>query len=197
MARAKPIQRPHLNQAFKRALSDLAQVYASGKIGDAAEVSVAARRDNKVHRRLSDVFYRAQTKANGSVLVGSVFNHKVVSAGVNVRREHIQAHGFGFGYVKRAFIDIVLPRGNQGGHIFNRIVILQIGGLHRDHAVIRRVAFIKAVMRKTLPIRENGFGVLPGNPIPHRPFNELDAVGGDLLFFLFGNRGTQLVRIRG
>jgi len=65
--------------------------------------------------------------------------------------------------------------------------------LHRDDAVIRRVALVKAVMREAFPIREDGLGLFPGQPVLYRAFDKLHAVGGNLFFFLFGDGRAQLI----
>ncbi len=71
-AGAKLIEGAHLDQAFQRALTHLAQVHPAGKIIDIGEWMVSARFQDRIHRSMPDILDRTQPEADGILAVREV-----------------------------------------------------------------------------------------------------------------------------
>ncbi len=77
---------------------------------------------------------------------------------------------------------IVLGYREQGGHVFNRIVCLEVSRLHSNHAVIGSMRFIEAVAGELFPfIKDSRGGLFRDTPL-HSPVNKLLAVLEEFLF---------------
>ncbi len=152
----KGIQRTHSDHGFQRTPAHLTKVYTAGKVIDVLELpTVRAGFGDQIDRVLADVLDSAQTETNNGLPIPGVFNFKIPTAVIHVRRQNIDAHGAAVGHIKRDFFGFVFDLRQQRGHILNGIVCFQESGLHRHDPIIRRVALIEAVMRKTLPIHKN------------------------------------------
>ncbi len=74
---------------------------------------------------------------------GVVFDGEVPAAGIDIRRLDADAHPPAIGHIQRHLVGIVLGDGQQGGHIFDRVMGLQVARLDGDHAVIGGMALLK------------------------------------------------------
>jgi len=151
--------------------------------------------DDRLHRSLAHVLDRAKPEANASFTFSVFFDRKVITAVVHIRRQHLDAHVVAFRSIDGTLFVIVLPGGEQRGHVFHRIAIFQVSGFDRNHAIVRGVAFIEAVMRKGFPMGKDIFGCLFLNAVLDRAFDELVVMFFDFLDLLFRDRRAQVIRL--
>jgi len=64
---------------------------------------------------------------------------------------------------------------------------LEVGRLHRDHAVIRGVGFVKAVLGELFPVGKNQLGCFGGNAFFTGPSDEFFAVLFQFIGLFFRN----------
>ena len=111
-----------------------------GEVGEAA--LVAPRRDDRGSTTLAaDVADRGEAEADvlaarGEVGVGLV----------DVGRQDLDAHAPALTEIERGLVLVVLDAGEQGGHVFGRIVRLEIGGPVGDDAIAGAVRLVEAVV---------------------------------------------------
>jgi len=195
LTRAEGVHRAHLDEAFQRTFAHLAQVHPQDKIVQIRKSLVPASLDDRVNRSLPHVFDRSKPKADARFAVCALFDRKVIAAVVNVRRQYFDAHVVAFRNINRTLIVIVFPGREQGSHIFDRIVILQVSGFDRDHAVVGGMTFVKPIMREGFPMSKNIFGDFLFDAVFDRAFDELFAVFFDFLDLLLRDRRPQVIRL--
>ena len=130
----KALSAPALIRHLQRAAVHLAQVHALAKIVQVAErPAVLARGQDGFHRPLAHVLDGAQAIADGRPLdaLRLVFDGKVQAAVVDVGRQHLDAQPPRLGDEQAHLFDVALFHGQQGGHVLDRVVGLQVGRLAR------------------------------------------------------------------
>ncbi len=78
----------------------------------------------------------------------------------------------------------------QGSHIFQRVMSLQVGSLDGNHAVVGSVRFVEPVSSEIFPFIKDVAGCALVDVILHRPRDKFLAVALELLLLLLGNRLT-------
>ncbi len=95
--------------------------------------------------------------------------------------------------VKGDFGGVVGVRGKDRRHELDRVMRLQVAGLHRQHAVVRGMGFVETVVRELLPFLEDLLGGFFLNAVFLRAGDELDAVLLDFVFLFLGNGLAEVI----
>ena len=200
LAPAKTVQRPDLDQAFQHAPVDLAQVDALAKVVEAGKgPALLAGADDLCYCACADVLDRAHAKTDRAVAQGAhglgtrlaaglgdaVLDGKVEVAGVDVGRQDGDAQAAALGQEHGHLVRVVALDGQQGGHVLDRVLGLEVGRLAGDHGIVGGVGLVKAIVGKVLDGRIDLVGLVGGHAVGHAPLAELDPVLGDLLFVFF------------
>ncbi len=175
-----------------------------GKIVQIGEGPIPPPFEDGFHRAMANVFHCPQAKADSRVAppapfdggCGGVFDGEIPAADVDIRRQDINPHAAAISHIIGYFGGVVLRDREQGGHIFNRIMCLQIGSLNGDDAVIGGVGFVKAVAGKLFPIVKDGAGRLCRDAIFNGSLDELLAVFEQFVLLLLRHRFAQVIRLR-
>ena len=115
-----------------------------------------------------------------------LLDHEIHAAGVDVGRQHLDAHAARIGDVVGDFLAVVALHLQHGCHVFQRVMRLEIGRLDGDHRIIGGMGTIEAVTRKPHQRVPNGIGLLTRQPYPRlRSFGKnLAMLDQHLLRFL-------------
>ena len=94
-------------------------------------------------------------------------HRKARIAGVDVRRQHADAHTLAFSGILDHLSRVVQHARQQGRHEFTWIMPFQISGLVCHHRIGRRMRFIESIGCKAGHIVKNGIGHCFGDPVCH------------------------------
>ncbi len=141
LAGTEIVQRADLGHALQRPAAHLAQVDPAGKLVEVIEgAALLASLEDGVHGTLADVLDGAQAETDDggflAVLTGPVFNREIPLGIVDVGRRHLHAHAAGIGHVQGDFLGLVFGDREQGGHVLDGVMELEVGGLDGDDAVV-------------------------------------------------------------
>ena len=212
-ALAKAVKRAHFDQTFQGALVDLAQVDALAELLQAAEgAALGARVEDDLDWPFAHIFDGGHAKADGAAAgdgeaVGNVgvapvagfgirrhFLDIEVQAGVvDVGGQHFNAHAPTLVDEVDDLFRLVALDEEQRGHVLHRVVGFEVGGLHTDDRVVRRMAFVKTIACKKFNIAINFCGGFFGDAVAVAAFDEdflvlLDVRG----FFLADGAAHQV-----
>ena len=138
---AERVQRADLRERLEDFPVDEPEVDPGTEVGEGLERPVLlARGDDRFDRALTDVLHREQPEPDGRTLDG-----ELNVALVDVGRQDLDPHSAA---LRDRSGDLLLVRAEGGqdrGHVLDRVVRLQIGGLVRDQPVAGRVRLVEPV----------------------------------------------------
>ena len=183
------VERAGLDQRFDGALVADHGVDLAQEVGEVGErgLGLAGRHDRGDHVR-ADVAHRGQPEPD----VGSG-GGEVGVGGVDVGRQHLDAHSPALGQVDGRLFLVVLHRGEQRGHVLGRVIGLQVGRPIRHHGVPGAVTLVEAVLaegQQRVPQRLDRPGREPA--LGHAGGERL-VLGVQLLLLLLAHRSAQQV----
>ena len=163
---AKAIQRAHFDQAFQRSPANLAQIHPPDKIVQISKRTVRPFLHDDASTGPCPHFSPRPGQSEWWHFLrcrsSMVKSHPLAlisggSTGIPIRRQSAT-------YKATLAVSFLVDR-KQGGHVFNRVMEFQIGGLNRDHAIIGGMALLKPYRANSSHSVENCLGSLFRNTI--------------------------------
>ena len=144
-----------LDETFDHAFVDEFGVDAIAEVFEAGEWLIGTRRHERLDRPFTHVFDGCEPKADATAeairffsLIIELLDAEVCTAGVDIGTEHCDAQ---FGAFVDGFGDVfdLTGRGlEDGGHVRDGIVLLEVGGLVSQQAIERRVGDVEGIARE-------------------------------------------------
>ena len=149
---AERVQRADPGERLEDLAVGQAQVDPRAQVGQRAELAAfLARGDDRLDRALADVLDGEQPEPDRVALDG-----ELDVGAVDVRRQDLDPEPAALGDRRRDLLGRVADRGQHAGHVLDRVVRLEVGGLVGDQAVARRVGLVEAVALERLEGLEHG-----------------------------------------
>ena len=143
---AEGVERPDLDERLEDLAVGQAQVDPRAEVGQRAELAaLGPGRDDRLDGALADVLDRQQAEPDGVALDG-----ELEVAAVDVRRQDLDAHPAALGDGRRDLLLVRPERGQDRGHVVDRVVRLEVGGLVGDQPVARGVGLVEPVALERL-----------------------------------------------
>ena len=157
---AEAVERAGLDQVLDRPLVHILPVGPRNEVADrrvrAALLPLldeciddaAADRLDRVQAAADRVILRKRRVARGLPCIFHTLGREAALALIDGRRQDLYAARATVHQIFRAFSGVVDDRRHERRHVLDRIIALQIGRLHRDDGVRRRVRLVERVLRE-------------------------------------------------
>ena len=180
-----------LDERFEDPLVDEAQVHPRAEVGQRAELATLRPRvEDGLDGTLADVLDGQQAEADGIALDG-----EVDVAVAHVRAQHLDAQAAALGDGAGDLLGVVAERGEDAGHVLDRVVGLEVGGLVGDEAVARGMRLVEAVALEGLEGLEDRVDDVRVDTALGRLAHELVLLGAQHRRLLLADGIAQGVRL--
>ena len=119
---------------------------------------------DRLNRSFADVLDRAQPEADRWVPIGLLLDGEIQAGAVDVRGEHLDPQTTALGNEEADLLGVVSLHAQQCGHIFDRVLGLEVGGLAGEDSIVSRMRLVESVPGEVLDIAEYRLGCLVGQP---------------------------------
>ena len=188
---AEGAQRADLGQRLEHLAVRQPQVDPGAEVGQRAErAALVARRDDRLDRALADVLDREQAEPDRVALDG-----ELERAAVDVGRQDLDRHPAALGDRGRDLLLVRAEGGQHRGHVLDRVVRLQVGGLVGDQPVAGGVGLVEAVALERLERLEDRVDDVRLDAALGRLGDELLLLGPEHGRLLLADRVAQRVRL--
>ena len=158
------VERAHPGERLEDLPVGEPEVDPRAEVGEGAErAALLARRDDRLDRALAHVLDREQAEPDRVAL-----DREVDGRPVDVGRADLDPQPAALRDRRRHLLRVVAERGEDGGHVLDGEVRLEVGGLVRDQAVARRVGLVEPVALERLERLEHGVDRLRGHAAVRR-----------------------------
>ncbi len=118
---------------------------------------------NSLDRPLAHVLDRAHAEADRgrlsvTIRVLAILNSEIDARSVDIGREHAHAYAAALLNQMTDLLSVVALDGQERGHVLDRIIRPQVGGLAGEDGVVGAVCFVEAIPSKILNIAKDRFG---------------------------------------
>ena len=151
---AGAVERAAADERLEHALVGHLRVDAGAEVEDRLEApALVPRRDDRLDGADPDALHGVHAEADLALDHGEPDD-----AGVDVRRQHLDAHLVALVDVERHLVLGVHDARDQGRHVLDRVVGLEPGGAVADHRVAGGVALVERVVAGGLEVRPHLVG---------------------------------------
>ena len=185
-------QRADLDQRLEHLAVGEAQIDPGAEVGERPELAAGIpRRDDRFDGALAHVLHGQQAEPDGVALDG-----EFEMAAVDVRRSHLDRHAPALGDRRGDLLLVGSEGGQDGGHVVDRVVRLEVRRLVGDQPVARGMGLVEAVALERLERLEHRVDDLGLDAAFGGLADELLLLGAQDARLLLADRVAEGVRLR-
>ena len=186
------VERPGISEVFEAFAVDERIVNPLDEVVDILERTVGlAFGDDALHGCCADALHGREAETHVTGCIGRELPHRFVDVGPH----NTDAHALTLVHVKRQLLDVREVSAQHGGHIFRRVVGLEVRRLVSYPRVARGMRLVERIGGEFLPVTPNLFEHLRVVAVLLAALDELGLQVVQLVLEFLTHRLTQRVRL--
>ena len=143
------VEGPGIGEVLDALAVDQREVHTLDEVEDVLEGPVGrALGDDALHGGGPDALHGGHAETDVARTVGREGPHRLVDVGP----QHADAHALALVHVERQLLDVREVAAQHRGHVFRRVVGLEVGRLERHPRIARRMRLVEGVGGELLPV---------------------------------------------